>query len=366
MIGVILVLNAGSSSLKFQVFAFDDLSVLAEGQVTRIGGDAHLSAMAGGDQVSKDLPPDAGHEIALKAVLDFIDGHDDGWRMRGVAHRVVHGGGFYTQPVRVTAQVLRDLETLIPLAPLHQPHNIAAIAASERLVGDVPDIACFDTGFHAGHDDLATRFAIPRQWHDKGVKRYGFHGLSYAWIARTLSQAHPHLYAGRVIAAHLGNGASLCAMRGGRSLDSTMGMTALDGLPMGTRSGAIDAGAVLYLQRILGAEAVERMLYDESGLKGLSGLSNDVEVLLGSSDPHAAFALDYFALKAAQFAASLTVLLGGLDGFVFTGGIGEHAAPVRAAIVKRLELLGDFEVQVIPANEEKEMAIQARAVLEAS
>ncbi|WP_343685482.1 acetate/propionate family kinase [Asticcacaulis sp.] len=367
MIEAILVLNAGSSSLKFQAFAFEDLSVLAQGKVTRIGGDAHLSAEAGGENVSRDLPTGANHEAALKAVLGFIDAHDDNWRIRGVVHRIVHGGTDYTHPVVVTPEVMRDLEQLIPLAPLHQPHNLAAIKASEQLVGDVPDIACFDTGFHATHGDLFTRFAIPYELHDQGVRRYGFHGLSYAWIARTLAREYPALHAGRIIAAHLGNGASLCAIRAGESIDTTMGMTALDGLPMGTRAGAIDAGAVLYLQRDLGMsiDAVEVLLYEQSGLKGLSGLSNDVEALLATADPAASFALEYFALKVAQFAAALAISMGGIDAFVFTGGIGEHAGPVREAILARLKLLGSFETLIIPANEELEMATQAKTLLEA-
>ncbi|MDC7677505.1 acetate/propionate family kinase [Asticcacaulis machinosus] len=365
MIEALLVLNAGSSSLKFQVFGYQRLTVLAEGKVVRIGAEAHLSARAGTDALNRDLTIGADHEAALKAVLEFIDLHDDNWRVRGVAHRIVHGGTAYTEPVLVSPQVMRDLEALIPLAPLHQPHNLAAIAASEQLVGNVPDVACFDTAFHAHHDERFSRFAIPRDLHDQGVRRYGFHGLSYAWIARELAQHHPRLHGGRVIAAHLGNGASLCALSGGKSVDTTMGMTALDGLPMGTRAGAIDAGAVIYMMRDLGMgiEGAETMLYEQSGLLGLSGLSNDVEALMTSTAPDAAFALDYFALKVAQFAAALATSMGGLDGFVFTGGIGEHAEPVRRAVMNHLRFLGNFEVLVITANEEREMAIQSRAVL---
>lgn len=366
MIEAILVLNAGSSSLKFQAFDYDSLNVLIEGRVVRIGGAAQLSATLDGVTTHTDLASGAGHEAALEAVLGFIDAHDDDWRIRGVAHRVVHGGTRYAEPVLTTPEVLRDLKALIPLAPLHQPHNLAAIEASGRLAGHVPDIACFDTGFHAEHADLYTRFALPRDLHEQGVRRYGFHGLSYAWIARELARTRPDLSAGRVVAAHLGNGASLCALVGGQSLDSTMGMTALDGLPMGTRCGALDAGAVLYLLRTGGfdVDGAEHLLYERSGLKGLSGLSNDVEALLASDAPEAAFALDYFALKAAQFAAGLAVSMGGIDALVFTGGIGEHAAPVRDAIIARLKPLGPFEVLIIPANEEREMAIQARNVLE--
>lgn len=366
MIEALLVLNAGSSSLKFQVFERESLGVLTSGKVTRIGGETQLSVAFGGRSETRNLAPGANHEAALAAVLEFIDAHDDDWRIGGVAHRIVHGGA-YTEPLLMTPQILADLEALIPLAPLHQPHNLAAITASEKLVGHVPDVACFDTAFHAGHSELFTRFALPRDVFDRGVKRYGFHGLSYAWIARNLAAEHPDLSKGRVIAAHLGNGASLCAIKGGVSIDSTMGMTALDGLPMGTRSGAVDAGAVLYLLREPGqnVETIEHLLYEESGLKGLSGLSNDVETLLKSDDPRAVFALEYFALKVAQFAASLTISMGGIDGFVFTGGIGEYAAPVREAVLRHLKPLGHFEVLIIPANEEREMALQAKAVLEA-
>ncbi|MBL8645179.1 MAG: acetate kinase, partial [Rhodospirillaceae bacterium] len=213
--------------------------------------------------------------------------------------------------------------------------------------------------------DLFTRYAIPERLHAQGVRRYGFHGLSYAWLAGVLKREHPHLHAGRVVAAHLGNGASLCALHQGRSIDTTMGMTALDGLPMGTRVGAIDAGAIIYMLRDLGLglDELENALYNESGLKGLSGLTNDVEVLLNSPDPRAAFALDYFALKVAQYAAAMAASLGGIDALVFTGGIGEHAVPVRKAVIKRLRFLGDFETLVIPANEERQMAEEAKALL---
>lgn len=369
MIDTILVLNAGSSSLKFQVFRSDDLSVLARGKAVRLGEPepAMDASLADGPRERIALPQACDHDTALSAVLAFVDRHDDGWRMKAVAHRIVHGGDRYADPVVVTPEVFAALEALSPLAPLHQPHNLAAAAAARRLMAGVPNIACFDTAFHARHGALTHDFALEQGLRDQGIRRYGFHGLSYHWLEMVLAEQHPDLHAGRVVAAHLGNGASLCAIQGGRSVDTTMGMTALDGLPMGTRCGALDAGAVLYMLQSLGmsAEEVSNALYERSGLLGLSGVSNDVETLLNSDDPRARFALDYFALKVAQFSASMAAAMGGIDGFVFTGGIGEHAMPVRAAILARLGFLGTFKVLVIPANEERVMAVQARALVAA-
>ncbi|WP_274629922.1 acetate/propionate family kinase [Arvimicrobium flavum] len=369
MIDTLLVLNAGSSSLKFQVFALSDLAMLAGGQVSRIGGEATFKAsLASGEKEAGNLAPGTDHTAALAAVLEFVDRHDDGWRVAAVVHRIVHGGTQYVDPVFVTPEVMDDLAALSPLAPLHQPHNLAAITASEALVGDVPDIACFDTAFHANREDLFTTFAISGDLRAKGVRRYGFHGISYQWIARVLAEEHPRLAAGRVVAAHLGNGASLCAIERGRSVDTTMGMTALDGLPMGTRCGAIDAGAVIYMLRDLGmsTDEAEAELYNRSGLLGLSGLTNDVRELLASAEPSASLALDYYALKVAQHSAMMAASMGGIDALVFTAGIGEHATLVREAILARLGFLGAFETLVIPANEELMMAIDAKALLEAS
>lgn len=366
MIDTLLVLNAGSSSLKFQVFGYAELDVLISGKVTGIGDGAALKAkLADGQSVNAELAADD-HEAALSAVVELIDSHDDDWRIVAVAHRVVHGGRDFVEPVIVTPAVMAALEVLIPLAPLHQPHNLAGLAASARLGRRAPDIACFDTAFHARHEELFHTFAIDKDLRDKGMRRYGFHGLSYEWIAHVLAGQHPALGGGRVVVAHLGNGASLCALKGGVSIDTTMGMTALDGLPMGTRSGAIDPGAVIFMIRDLGldADAIEHILYERSGLKGLSGLSNDVQTLLASNEPRARFALDHFALKTAQFIAKMAVSMGGIDGIVFSGGIGEHAVPVRQAILERLGFLGAFETLVIEANEERMMAMHARTLLE--
>lgn len=366
MIDTLLVLNAGSSTLKFQVLHHGSLEVLLSGKVAGIGGRATMSArLADNNDATVPDIDGIGHDAALKSVLDLVDRHDDNWKILAVVHRVVHGGSLFTEPVIVTPDVVRKLETLIPLAPLHQSHNLAGIAASTRLAAHAVNIACFDTAFHSGQADLFRSFAIDRRLREKGIRRYGFHGLSYEWIAHVLGEQHGDLHAGRTVIAHLGNGASLCALRGGRSIDTTMGMTALDGLPMGTRSGAIDPGAIIYMLRTLGmgTDEIENVLYEESGLKGLSGISNDVETLLGSSDPRAAFALDLFAMKCAQFAAMMAVSMGGMDGLVFTGGIGEHAVPVRSTILGRLTFLGDFEALVIPANEERMMAMHAKRLL---
>ncbi|MDR0807938.1 MAG: acetate kinase [Gemmobacter sp.] len=363
MTPAILTLNAGSSSLKFRVFACDGLALLARGAVSRIGGAAELRAMLGaGGETRENLLEGTDHASARRAVLDSIGRHDDGWRIEAVAHRIVHGGTKYHHSLRITPEVLAELEALVPLAPLHQPHNLAAIRA---VPAGVPSIGCFDTAFHAERDPLFTHFALPPEMFDKGVRRYGFHGLSYAWIAHVLSHEHPALHAGRVVAAHLGNGASLCAMRAGHSVDTTMGMTAVDGMPMGTRSGALDPGAVLLLQRSFGMtpEEIEDLIYNRAGLLGLSGMSNDVAALLVAGEGRARFALDYFALKCAQAAAAMAVSLGGIDAMVFTGGIGEHAVPVREAILRHMAPLGRFEVLVIEADEERMMAMEAITLL---
>jgi acetate kinase len=366
MIETLLVLDTGSSSLKFQVFASGDLAVLMRGKVTGIGTRAVLEAsIEKTGELIKDVLDSSGHDAALLAALNLIDSQDGGWKTMAVAHRVTHGGQQFTEPVIVTPAILSKLEALIPLAPLHQPYNLAGIEASHELAVHAADIACFDTAFHARQDPLFTTFAIEAELRDKGVRRYGFHGISYEWISGVLAKDYPHLASGRVVAAHLGNDASLCAIRDGRSVDTTMGMTGLDGLPMGTRSGAIDPGAVTFMLRELGMNAidVEDMLYERSGLKGLSGITGDVEVLLASPDPRAAFALDHFTLKVAQYAAMMATSLGGIDALVFTGGIGEHADPIREAVVKRLAFLGEFETIVIPANEELMMALHARELL---
>ncbi|MFT4182990.1 MAG: acetate/propionate family kinase [Rhizobium sp.] len=365
MTETLLVLNAGSSSIKFKVFRLDDLAVLIDGKVSDIGGEAKLSATLPDDKKVKAGIEGNNHDAALSEIMTLVDRHDDAWRTLAVVHRIVHGGTSFKNAVVVTREIMKELKRLIPLAPLHQPHNLAGLAAAHRLAPDAENIACFDTAFHADHSDVISSFAVEKAWRDKGVRRYGFHGISYEWIAHVLAEEYPDLHEGKVVVAHLGNGASLCALQGGRSIDTTMGMTALDGLPMGTRCGAIDAGVVIFMQRELGLSyaEVEKELYERSGLKGLSGLTNDVEELLASSKPAAALALDYFSLRVAQYVAMMAVSMGGLDGIVFTGGIGEHAEPVRRAILANLKFLGDLKTLVIAANEEGMMALHAKRLL---
>jgi acetate kinase len=254
----------------------------------------------------------------------------------------VHGGAKYAGPTIVTPQVIDDLHALIPLAPLHQPHNLAAIDAVSARVPGVPQVACFDTSFHRGHAAVADLVPLPKDIRDKGVQRYGFHGLSYEYIASVLPQAAPRIADGNVIVAHLGSGASLCAMRGGRGIDSSLGFTALDGLCMGTRPGALDPGVVLYLFQILGldAKAVESLLYKKSGLLGISGTSNDMRDLVGSSDPNARLAVDYFVYRVVKEIGALAAVLGGIDGLVFTAGIGERSAEIRRRICEGCRWLG--------------------------
>ena len=360
----LLTLNAGSSSLKFRLFAMDaELSEIGGGSIEGIGA-APVFRLT--DAPARSLPTDAAQGDAVNVVLAWLK-TDTQHRIAAVAHRIVHGGPDYDRATELTPEVMRRLEAFVPLAPLHQPDALAAVALVGKSLTGVTQYGCFDTAFHAHHDRLATEFALPASVRARGVRRYGFHGLSYAWIRQHLETHLPHLHDGRVVVAHLGNGASVCAMLAGRSIDTTMGLTALDGLPMGTRCGAIDPGAVIYLQKALGMplDTVEALLYRESGLKGLSGISSDVKTLMESTDPQAIFALSFFAEKTAQYIAAMAVRLGGLDGVIFTGGIGAHAAKVREAILSSLAWLPPFEVHVVPANEERAMALEVASLLRA-
>jgi len=342
----ILVINAGSSSLKFEIFGLDDgLRKLIEGQMEGIGTTPHLRARdhAGDTLVDQTFPA---QEVAdLNAATGMV-GRWLNEKLTGnlvaVGHRVVHGGPDYFKPIRVDAGVLADLERFVPLAPLHQPNNLAPIRAFIERMPAIPQIACFDTAFHRGHSDVADHYAIPEHFYAEGVRRYGFHGLSYEYIASRLPEVAPDIASGRVIVAHLGSGASMCALREGRSIESTLGFTALDGLPMGTRCGQIDPGVVLYLlgEKAMTASQVQDMLYKQSGLKGLSGISNDVRDLLGSTDPRAKFALDHFVYRIGLHAGQLAAALGGIDAFVFTAGIGENAPAMRARVAETLAWLG--------------------------
>jgi acetate kinase len=344
----ILVVNAGSSSVKFQVFAVEDgrrLKRLLKGQVDGVGTRPRLRATSEGTVGTVDKKFGAGDVPDLPAAL-----HAAAAWLRAehkiepvaVGHRVVHGGPDHDGPVLVDSEVLRRLQRYVPLAPLHQPHNLAPIRAIGERFPKLPQVACFDTAFHRGHTNVADHFAIPERLYEEGVRRYGFHGLSYEYIAQALPLVAPAIARRRVIVAHLGSGASMCALADGRSVESTMGFTALDGLPMGTRPGQIDPGVVLYLiaEKGMSASAVQDLLYRESGLKGLSGISNDMRELLASPDARAAFAIDYFVHRVGMCAGMLAAALGGLEGFVFTAGIGENAPVLRARIVGQLAWLG--------------------------
>ena len=344
----ILVVNAGSSSVKFQVFAVDGdgrLQRQLKGQMDGIGSRPRLRATgANGDTLADRAYP-------IEAVADVSAGLmvagawlRDELRITpmAVGHRVVHGGPDYDRPVLVDHGLVARLERYVALAPLHQPYNLAPIKSLLANLPALPQVACFDTAFHRGHDGVADQYAIPRQLYDEGVRRYGFHGLSYEYIARTLPKVAPDIAAGRVIVAHLGSGASMCALKGGRSVESTMGFTALDGLPMGTRPGQIDPGVVLYLlsEKRMEPGKVQDFLYRDCGLKGLSGVSNDMRELLESRDPRAAFAIDYFTYRVGLCAGMLAAALQGLDAFVFTAGIGENSDVIRSRVAERLAWLG--------------------------
>ncbi|MCC5792408.1 MAG: acetate kinase [Legionellaceae bacterium] len=365
----LLMLNAGSSSLKFKVFANTaDLPLLASGQVDSLDSAPQLTVHRPGQQqvYQQTLAVGTGANDALHAILDWYDSHQaEHWSLQAVTHRMVHGGCSFTHSRRLDSQVLESLHRLIPLAPLHQTAALAAIALVARRNAEVVQFACFDTAFHARQAALFTEYALPLPLRQQGIRRFGFHGLSYEWLAYVLQRDAPDLAKGRVVAAHLGNGSSLCALKNGVSIDSSTGMTALAGLPMGTRCGELDPGVVLYLMRQLALPIaeVESILYYQSGLLGLSGLSHDVQRLEASSDARARFALDFYCLKVAQHIAMMAVSLGGMDALVFTGGIGEHSVFVRDAIVQHLAFMQPFAVQIIAADEERMMAMHTRALL---
>jgi acetate kinase len=344
----ILVVNAGSSSVKFQIFSVEGegkLRRLIKGQMDGIGSRPRLRASGA------DSDPLADRAYPIEAVPDVpaAMGIAGGWlrdelRISPVAvgHRVVHGGPDYDRPVAIDHGVVARLERFVSLAPLHQPHNLAPIRSLLANFPGLPQVACFDTAFHRTHDAVADYYAIPYQLHAEGVRRYGFHGLSYEYVAKTLPQVAPEIAKGRVIVAHLGSGASMCALKGGRSIESTMGFTALDGLPMGTRPGQIDPGVVLYLltEKGMSASSVQNFLYRDCGLKGLSGISNDMRELETSEDPNAKLAVAYFVYRIGLNAGMLAAALQGLDAFVFTAGIGENSVSIRARIAEQLRWLG--------------------------
>ncbi|MBV8404855.1 MAG: acetate/propionate family kinase [Gammaproteobacteria bacterium] len=343
-----LVLNAGSSSLKFAVFDADgagDWPLAARGTIEAIGAAAKVSVRngSGASLPAGALPGtlrDAGE--ALQYVFDWLSRSFTGARLIGVGHRVVHGGPRFAGPALVTREVLEELRALVPFAPLHQPYNLAGIEAVAQQRRDVPQVACFDTSFHRTLPAVAKLLPLPAEVCRGGLERYGFHGLSYEYIAGVLPEVAPDIARGRVIVAHLGNGASLCALRAGVSIENTFSFTALDGLCMGTRPGALDPGVVLYLFQTLRMSAadVEKLLYERSGLLGISGVSNDMRALLASREPCAALALEYFVYRVTQALGALTAVLGGLDALVFTAGIGENSPVIRRRICERCAWLG--------------------------
>src|SRR5215468_1649976 len=351
------VINAGSSSVKFSFYERD--RPILTGQVEGIG--AHPSASAAGPNAEKLPPPDLGTKPptvpsqVLPAILPWARERLCHQRLGALGHRVVHGGVRRSRPARVTPELIAELEALVPLAPLHEPHNLAPIKMAITLNPDLPQVACFDTAFHRTAPEVEQAFALPYSFYEDGIRRYGFHGLSYEYIASVLPKQAPEIANGRVVVADLGNGCSACAMRNRISVATTMGFTALDGLPMGTRCGELDAGVVLHLiqQKGMSAEQVVDLLYRRSGMLGLSGISSDFRELLASEDPRARFAVEVFCYRVAGHIASLAAALGGLDGVVFTAGVGENAAPVRAAICGACAWLG-LELDEAANRENKE------------
>jgi len=391
----ILVLNAGSSSIKFSLFAEHDgeLQAQAHGQVEGLYTAAHFVAKDGGGKPLAEHRWPAGetpgHAGAMAHLLGWLhSAQGPGARLAAVGHRVVHGGTDFDAPVRVDAGVLHKLERYVPLAPLHQPHNLAPIRELLARAPQLPQVACFDTAMHRTNPPLAQMYALPPEFGDAGVRRYGFHGLSYEYIASVLPSIDPVAARGRCVVLHLGNGASMCALQGGRSVASTMGFTTVDGLPMGTRCGAIDPGVILYLmdERGMDARAVEKLMYQQSGLLGMSGVSSDMRTLLASAEPRAALAIDLFVYRIGRELGSLAAALGGLDAIVFTAGIGERAAPVREKVCRAAAWLGveldaaanaahgpcistatsRTRAWVVPTNEELMIARHTRQLLAAA
>ncbi|MGL4488616.1 MAG: acetate/propionate family kinase [Rhizobiaceae bacterium] len=385
MTRAVLTLNAGSSSLKVSLFPEKGEKPLATGLADRIGPEGVLKLKdASGTPIeaSGDMSNHAG---AISGVINGFRAHWPDLDLIAIGHRVVHGGAERTAPMAITNELLDELEKLSPFAPLHQPHNLAGIRAAMAAFPGVPQVACFDTAFHRNQPWVNDTFALPRAMYDEGVRRYGFHGLSYEFISGELSRTAPQIAEGRVVVAHLGNGASMCGIQDGRSVASTMGFSALDGLPMGTRSGQVDPGVLLYLmdQKRMTAAEITDLLYKKSGLLGLSGLSNDMRTLEAAGTPEAMQAIDYFVFRCQREVGAMAAALGGIDALVFCGGIGENSRLIRARICERLSWMGieidhaknaanesvissDFArttVMVIPTNEELVIARAARAAV---
>jgi acetate kinase len=393
MSDAILVLNAGSSSIKFSLFIERNGSLEpgVRGQIEGLYTKARFVSKApdGTVKAEKSWPEDVkpGHDGALDHLIEYLRSELAGGRLVGIGHRVVHGGLRYTKPVRVDMEVLKGLETFVSLAPLHQPHNLTPIRRALERAPSLPQVACFDTSFHRSQPDVAQIFALPEELRAAGVIRYGFHGLSYEYIASVLPGIDPRAAAGKCVILHLGNGASMCALEAGRSVASTMGFTAVEGLPMGTRSGSLDPGVILYLmdQRGLDARAIEKLIYNQSGLLGVSGVSSDMRTLLASQNPQAKLAVDLFVYQIRRSLGSLAAALGGIDAVVFTAGIGENAPEIRSRVCRDAAWLGiEFDeaanaagrqcistassrvaAYVIPTNEELMIARHTRRLLEA-
>jgi acetate kinase len=393
MADAIAVLNAGSSSIKFSLFLVrgDELELDQRGQIEGIYTAPHFVAQDRSGKPVVEKSWDEGVELGHAGALEYLVAHlrtgltND--RLVGVGHRVVHGGLEYTKPVRLDSSVLQALEKFVPLAPLHQPHNLAPIRLLLERLTDLPQIACFDTSFHRSNPEIAQMFALPAELHAQGVRRYGFHGLSYEYIASVLPKFDSKAASGRTVVLHLGNGSSMCAIQSGRSMASTMGFTAVEGLPMGTRTGSLDPGVILYLmdQRGMDARAIEKLIYNQSGLLGVSGISSDMRTLLGSDDPRAILAVDLYLYRIRRELGSLAAALGGLDAIAFTAGIGENAAAIRERVCRDAAWLGveldaaantkrgprisaptsRVSAWVIPTNEELMIARHTRALLQA-
>ncbi|MFP4126184.1 MAG: acetate/propionate family kinase [Alphaproteobacteria bacterium] len=385
----ILTLNAGSSSIKFALYGLEgeEPEEQAHGQIEGLGTRPRFTARTPAGEVvaERELAGGADHDAALAGLLRWLEERFAGVVVEAVGHRVVHGGPVYSKPIRLDDDALATLAGFNALAPLHQPHNLAGIHAARAAFPEATQVACFDTAFHRGHPWVNDVYALPRRYYDEGVRRYGFHGLSYAYIVHRLREIAPELVQGRLVVAHLGNGASLCAIKAGRPIASTLGFSALDGLPMGTRCGDLDPGVVLYLLQSKGmdAAAIETLLYKESGLKGLSGISNDMRALEASDAPAAKAAIDYFVYRLKRELGAMAAAIGGLDGLVFTGGIGENSELVRRRVCADLGFLGlavddaknaahaadiaaagaTCRIMVVPTNEEAMIARETVALL---
>ncbi|MHC0053458.1 acetate/propionate family kinase [Actibacterium sp. D379-3] len=381
----ILTINAGSSSIKFSIYERgDEPHELGRGQVEKLGPAAQLEVHAEGASAEREAIGAADHATALREILNHLGPILHGRTVVGVGHRIVHGGPDYAAPQVLDDTVLDRLAAFAKLAPLHQPYNLAAVRAAQAAFPDAVQVGCFDTAFHRGHPWEYDTFALPRTYYDQGVRRYGFHGLSYDYVSGRVARLFPELAQARVIVAHLGNGASMCALKEGRSLTSTMGFSALEGLPMGTRTGQIDPGVLLYLIETegMGAADLTTLLYKESGLKGLSGISHDMRTLLASDAPEAAQAVSYYVSRIRHEIGGMAADLGGLDALVFTGGVGENAAEIRARVCDGMGWLGlsldakanaggtveigsgAVRVLVIPTDEERVIARTVHSALD--